>query len=92
MGVRKTESASAYAPGILALSGWGTPSTLAANFAKAGGTAWQHHNGLWVSIVDDKARLISNYRPSTFVSIVRPVWPLRLLPGGGYVVTDKFSR
>jgi hypothetical protein len=91
--VRRSESSSPYSNGILALTGWGPPSSLAAQFASAGGTAWQHHNGAWVSIVDGTGKMIPNFRPSCYSAIVHPVWPLRAAPGGtGFVITDKFLR
>ena len=90
---RRSEASSPFSKGILALTGWGPPSSLAAQFASAGGTTWQHQNGVWVSIVDGSGKMIPNYRPSCYRAIVRPVWPLRTSPGGsGYVTTDKFLR
>lgn len=93
LAVRDSEAQSPYRQGILALAGWGPPSALAAAFAKSGGTAWQHHNGVWVTVVDGKGKMISNFRPTVFRAIVRPVWPLQAARGGGgLVITDKFPR
>jgi hypothetical protein len=91
--VRKAEAPSPYCKGILALTGWGPPSSLAAKFAIAGGTAWQHHNGVWVGVVDGSGKLIPNFRPRSYRAIMHPIWPLQsAAAGGGYVVTDKFLR
>ena len=78
-------------PGILALAGWGPPSSLAGHFARKGGTAWQHSNGLWVSIVDAREKMIVDYTPAHPISIRRPVWPLQRAPGG-LLVSDKLPR
>jgi hypothetical protein len=90
--VRRSEAGSPFNQGILALTGWGPPSSFAGKFANAGGTTWQHSNGLWVSVVDGKGRMIPNFRPSVYTAIVRPIWPLQAAPGGGYMTTDKFIR
>ncbi|MDD9943687.1 MAG: hypothetical protein OXU20_21780, partial [Myxococcales bacterium] len=89
--VRRTEAHSPYARGIMAITGWGPPSASAMDFAYAGGTAWQHPDGAWVTVVDDRKRMIANYHPRAFVSIRRPVWPLQPIPGrkGKYVFSDK---
>jgi hypothetical protein len=86
---RKTEKDSPYSPGILAVTGWGPPSSIAATFARSGGVAWQHDNGVWLSIVDGNGRLIPNFKPKKYRAIVRPVWPLKAA-GDGYRITDKF--
>lgn len=91
--VRRSEAASPYCRGILALTGWGPPSSIAGQFASAGATTWQHQNGVWVTILDGSGKMIPNFSPSCYRAIVRPVWPLRLAAGGsGYVTTDKFLR
>lgn len=80
-----------FRPGILALVGWSSPSALAGEFAAAGGVAWQHPNGIWVSVVDGKKRMISDYRPLKYQAIYRPIWPLQKAPSGkGFVITDKW--
>lgn len=90
MEVRKTEKDSSYRLGIMAVTGWVPPSSIAATFARGGGVAWQHENGVWVSVVDGKGRLIPNFRPTKYRAIVRPVYPLQAAPAGdGYRVTDK---
>jgi hypothetical protein len=78
-------------PGILALVGWGPPSSLAGDFAATGGVAWQHPNGLWVSVVDGQKRLVPDYQPLKFQAIIRPVLPLKKAPGSkGFMTTDKW--
>lgn len=89
--VRSTEP-KRCALGIAAIGGWGTPASLAGEFARAGGVAWMHPNGLWVSIVDGRKRLIANYRPRRYAAIRRPVWPLKMAPNrSGFMVTDKIN-
>lgn len=81
-----------FRQGILALVGWSSPSSMAGEFAAAGGVAWQHPNGLWVSVVDGQKRMIATYRPLKYQAIYRPVWPLQKVTGGsGFVTTDKWS-
>lgn len=80
-------------PGIHALIGWGTPSGIGGRLAVAGGTAWQHPNGVWVGLVDDRRRPVSNYSPKLASDLRRPVWPLTAGPGGGrYMIHDKLSN
>ena len=89
---RRSESSSPYSKGILALTGWGPPSSLAGKFASAGATTWQHQNGVWVTVLDGAGKMIPNFRPKCYRAIVRPVWPLQQAQGDAYVTTDKFLR
>lgn len=92
--VRATEATSRHAPGVLAVIGWGTPSALAADYARVGATAWQHPNGVWVTAIDGRNNLIIDYKPRSYMQIRRPYHPLRPIPGRTheYFVSDKLSQ
>ncbi|MFK5914035.1 MAG: hypothetical protein QM484_06645 [Woeseiaceae bacterium] len=60
----------------------------AMTIASLGGTAWQHANGLWVYITNNKL-LVPNFRPQKYVKIYRPVWPLQSMGGGKFRFTSK---
>lgn len=61
----------------------------AMTIASMGGTAWQHPNGLWVYLTDERNLLVPNFKPQKSVKVYRPVWPLQSMGGGKFRFTGK---